>query len=402
MQHTILVISSAYKGIELLKELHAQGCRVLFLTKEELRDEAWPYESIDEIFFMPDLRRYQDITNAVSFLAREQKIDQIIPLDEFEVEITAILREHLRLPGMALTATRKFRDKLAMREVTKAAGLPCPEFCSTIHRPTLAEYLDRVPAPWMLKPRMEAGSIGIKKCQTAQELWDKLNELGDMQSHYLVEQFIPGDVFHVDSVIADGKIHFCSVQKYGAPPINVYQGGGVFNSRVLDRDSDDAKALRALSTKLVEGMDYKSGIAHAEFIKSHATGDYYFLEVAARVGGAFISDLIEKATDINPWREWARLELAKLRGETYQLPPMRDEYGGLIITLAKQQRPDLSAYNDPEIVWKPQKDYHAGLIMVSPDAGRIESLLADYTTRFVQDFLAVGRPEDVSQTGHTG
>ena len=56
-------------------------------------------------------------------------------------------------------------------------------------------------------------------------------------------------------------------------------------------------------------MGFVRGVTHAEFLRADSDGKFYFIEVAARVGGAFISDVIEAATGINLWREWARLEV---------------------------------------------------------------------------------------------
>ncbi len=136
------------------------------------------------------------------------------------------------------------------------------------------------------------------------------------------------------------------------------------------------------------------GVTHAEFIKAHADGQLYFLEIAGRVGGAHLSDLIEASTSINPWAEWARIETATARGETYQLPPIQQRYGGLLVCLAKQEHPDMSAYQDPEIVWRMNKKNHAGLIVVSDDIDRVETLLDNYAERFMMDFMAYAPPKD--------
>ena len=71
---------------------------------------------------------------------------------------------------------------------------------------------------------------------------------------------------------------------------------------------------------LAPAFGLRDGVTHAEYIKAHADGKFYFLEIAARVGGAFISDLVEASTNVNLWREWGRIEVANLRGETYVLP----------------------------------------------------------------------------------
>jgi hypothetical protein len=138
----------------------------------------------------------------------------------------------------------------------------------------------------------------------------------------------------------------------------------------------------------------RRGATHTEYIRAHADGRLYFLETAARVGGANIAEAVEFATGINLWTEWARIELSHLRGEAYQLPTVREGYAGVINCLARQEWPDLNGYNDPEVVWKMAKKHHAGLIVASPNAARVESLLNDYGARFAQEFLAVLPPRD--------
>ena len=145
---------------------------------------------------------------------------------------------------------------------------------------------------------------------------------------------------------------------------------------------------------MVKSQGMERGVTHAEFIKGHADGEMYFLEVAARVGGANIADLIEYSTGVNPWAEWARLEIATIRGETYKAPKPIQKFGGLINTLAKQEHPDMSAYNDPEVVWKSDKKDHAGLILVADNVERVNELLNSYVERFSNDFLAVAAPKN--------
>lgn len=389
MSATILAMSSYFKGEAFLQEAKRQGCRVLLLTEEKIAGEPWPRESIDEVFLMPNLSKLGDVINAVSYLCRGQQIDQIIALDEYDVETVAVLREHLRLPGMGHTATLRFRDKLAMRQITQAAGINVPDFTPILNYDRLRDFMDAVPAPWVLKPRTEAGAMGIKRLHHSEELWRALDVLGDRQSHFLLERFVPGDVYHVDSIIWGGQILFATTQKYGRPPLNVSHDGGVFVSQTLPANSKDSKALKALNKKVIGTLSMENGVTHAEYIKAHDGGQFYFLEIAARVGGAHLSDLIEASTGLNPWAEWAKIVAAEIRGESYQLPAVRQDYGGLLVCLAQQEYPDLSGYNDAEIVWRLNKKQHAGLIVASPDANRVQTLLDSYTERFAHDFLAV-------------
>lgn len=397
---TFLFVSSNFKGEAMIRAIKSLGCYVLLLTEEKLRQEPWPYDVIDESFYTPNLAHYQDVIHTIAYLCRGRQIDQIIPLDEFEVELVSMLREHLRLPGMGVTAARHFRDKLVMRELAHAAGIPVPEFVQIKNYDRLRGYMESVPAPWVLKPRAEASAMGIKKIHEPEQLWRTLDVLGDSQSYYLMERYLPGEVFHVDSIVFAGKILFASVQKYGRPPMDVYHGGGVFNSRVMPAHSGEVIQLRHINAQIIEALGMVHGVTHSEFIQS-ADGTFYFLESAARVGGANLADMIEAATNINLWREWGYVEYAALHGQPYKLPEVKQHYAGILMTLAKQEHPDLSAYTDSEVVWRATKPYHAGVIVASEAFQRVEELLDSYTRRFAADFMAVADPWGPQRTGHT-
>jgi biotin carboxylase len=390
-QSTVLCLASYEKGHEFLRECKRQNCRVLLVTSLSLRGEAaWPLDAIDEVFYMPDVRKEWDadeLIRAVSHLARDEEIDLIVPLDDFDLEKAAALREHLRVPGLGETTTRHFRDKLAMRMRAAEAGIPVPEFVHALNRRRLEEFTRTVPGPWLLKPRFEASATGIKKINSADELWPALDALGDRQSFHLVERYVPGDIYHVDSIVSEREVVFAAASRYGTPPFDVAHGGGVFTTRTLPRDSEDGRRLLEANARVLEAMRLLRGVSHTEFIKSRADGEFYFLETAARVGGAHIVELVEAARGVNLWAEWAKIEIDRGRGN-YRLPPLRDEHAGLIVSLARQEQPDTSAYDDPEIVWRLDKPSHVGLIVRAGDPARVEQLLDSYARRFAHDFLA--------------
>ncbi len=384
---TILCVSSYEKGQEFLRTCKAIGCRVLLLTVEKLRHAGWPFECIDEVFTMPEGLSLQNLIYAVSYTARSQPIDRVVALDEFDMENVSALREHLRIPGMGLTTVRYFRDKLAMRARAKEAGILVPEFVHVLNYDTLREFMSRVPGPWLLKPRSQASGIGMKKIHSAEELWPWLDQLGDQQSFYLLEQFVPGAVYHVDSVVSERGLVFAEAHAYGTPPLDTSHHGGVFTTRTLPRDAEETKALHEINQKLLAELGFVRGVTHAEFLKAHADGKFYFIEVAARVGGAYIADVIEAATGVNLWREWARLEVGAGK-QAYQLPAVRRDYAGVILSLARQEHPDTSAYNDPEIIFRVTKYHHVGFILKSPSHERIQKLLESYAQRIRDDFMA--------------
>ncbi|HXG88787.1 MAG TPA: ATP-grasp domain-containing protein [Vicinamibacterales bacterium] len=389
MSLTMLCLASYHKGLEFLREAKRQGCRVLLVTSASLRDADWPRDSLDDIFYIHDDRKrwkIDDLILGTAHLARRSPIDRIVPLDDFDLEKASALREHLRIPGMGETTMRHFRDKLAMRMKAQEEGLPVPAFVHVLNDDRIREFCRRVPPPWFLKPRHQAGSIGIRKINGEDELWAVTEALGDERSYFLLEEFVAGDVCHVDSIVYQRDVVAAVPSKYGTPPFDVTHSGGVFTTRLMDRTSAEASELLQLNKQLLVALGLVRGVSHSEYIRGE-NGRLVFLETSARVGGAHIAELIEAATGVNMWAEWAKIEVAG--GEKpYRVPAMRNDYAGLIVSLARQESPDLGDYTDPEIVWRLDKPSHAGVIVRSPHLARVDELLTSYESRFRTDFVA--------------
>ena len=390
---TVLCLATYEKGQEFMRECRRQGCRVLLLTLDKLRDADWPRDSIDDVFYIQrDIGR-EDLLKGVSHVARTHRIDRIVALDDFDVEMAALLREHLRVPGMGETTARYFRDKLAERMKARNFGILVPDFVHTVNDDQIKAFADTTPLPWILKPRSQAAAIGMKKIDRAEDLAPALDELGDRRSFYVLERFVAGDVFHVDAIVWDRALAFQAVHRYGQPPFQVAHGGGIFTTTSVSKEDPAWAALDRINRDVLTTFGIVRGVTHTEFIRSAADGRFLFLETSARVGGAFIVDLVEAESGLNLWREWAKLEIAGEDG-IYKVPQTSSRYAGLVLTLAKQEWPDLSGYTDPEIVYRVKKANHAGMIVASENEARVRALLDEYAGRFTHDFFAFAPAPD--------
>lgn len=386
---TVLCLATFEKGAPFMRACHELGCRVLLVTLEQLKDApSWPREALTDTFYLPETLSRDDLLKGVSHIARRHAIDRIVALDDFDVETAALLREHLRVPGMGETTARYFRDKLAMRFRAQSAGIPVPDFVSLFNDTAVAAYAERVPPPWFVKPRAQAAALGIRKAHSVETLWQIVHDLGDERSFYLLEQFVQGDVYHVDSIVVGGEVVFSAAHRYGAPPWTVAHEGGVFTTQTVAPDQPAHAALTRLNREVLTSLGLARGVAHTEFIHDAAADRYVFLETSARVGGAFIVDVVEAATGLNLWREWARVEIAGEDGG-YVLPEHRSRAAGLVLSLANQEHPDLSSYDAPEVVRRLDKPHHAGLIVVADDPARVRELVEEYAGRVQREFTAV-------------
>ena len=391
---SILCIASFFKGEEFMRAAKDEGCTVYLITSTSLKNADWPNAHIDETFYVNEVNdekghwNMEEVISGLAWVIQTKPIDRIVSLDDFDVEKGTALREHFRIPGLGQTTGRYFRDKLAMRIKAHAEGVLCPAFSDLFNNDRVNAYLDSVAAPWLIKPRGEASASGIKKAHNKDEAWQIINQLGDKRHHALIEQFRPGDVYHVDSINFEGKCVFTSVNRYLSTPMDVAHGGGVFRSITVEYGSDDDKHLTKLNADVMKAFGMHYSASHTEFIKDRETGKFVFLETASRVGGANLAEMVEASSGINLWREWARVEAAMGKGEKYVLPKVRKDYSGIVVSLSRHQHPNTEGFNDAEIIWRMNKEYHIGMIVRAKKQQRVLELFEGYTLRIFSDFHA--------------
>lgn len=393
MKKHIVCIASEQKGNEFIEEAQNAGWHVTLVTRKRLLDQPWFWTALNDVKTVEDNASQEDYVRAVTNVAGSRTIDRVVGLDEFDVTTAARAREHLQLPGMTSSHALRFRDKLSMRNIACEAGIPCPEFTGIFNQREIEDFLGRVEMPLIVKPRFEVSAFGIRKCETVDQVWSVLNDLDgrnnwrDHPSQFVLEKFIRGSVYHVDSIVDGGKVLAAGVSKYGTPPFSVSHYGGVFTTSIVSYRSKERKELEAMNKKLLAAFKYERGVTHAEFLHSEEDGKFYLLEVACRVGGAYIANVLEHACNFNLWREWARLETAT-EENPYKLPKLRKDFAGVALALANTDDPDTSHYADEEIVYRVAKPKHVGLIFFTKKGKRLEKLLATYTERIAADFLA--------------
>jgi len=392
----IICLATYFKGVDFIRECKSRGNQVVLVTKEKMLGEDWPRESLADLIALPNDADLELFIHLLGLLGRQTQIDRVVALEEFDVITAAQIRDHFGLPGMSSAIARLFRDKGAMGAKAREAGVQVPDFVPLLNYNVIRDFMERVPPPWIIKPRSDVSAIGIRRVNQEGEVWQALDEmdsrerLRERSAHHLLARFVAGEVFHVDSVVSNGRVIFAGVNQYGRPPMDVAHKGGAYLSHTVTRGSEDEKVLLANNRRLVRTLGLKEGAAHAEFIKGAADGTFYFLEIAARVGGAYISEVLEASSGVNLWREWARIELSD--GRIRRITPQRREYAGIVLSLAKQEFPDTSAYDDAEVVYRVKKKHHAGLIVCSPKLARVQELLNNYSLRFAGDFAAVMPP----------
>ena len=380
-----------------MDECKKLGNKVILITSENLKDKPWPWHAIDEVYYMPEIEasvwNLDHLVQGFAYLMKNHQIDAVIALDDFDVEKAAMIRETYRIPGMGQTTHRYFRDKLAMRQQAKDNGISVPEFSSIFNDAKLHQFTQDVAGPWVLKPRSEASASGIIKINSADELWPAVETLGNERYKFLLEAFKPGDVYHVDCLVYNKEIVFSCFSKYLSPPMKVSHEGGVFRTKTLARNSEEAMGLEKINKEVLDKFGIQNGATHSEYIRG-IDGQYYFLETSSRVGGAHIPDMVEAATGVNIWREWAKLENALLDGETYTVEETQKLFAGLIVSLAKEKHSDTTDLQNEDVEKFLPIDYHIGIVYKATTEEKIQERLDEAATIVTERILNILPPKD--------
>lgn len=385
---TVLGITQFFKGEEMMTAFKELGCHTVVVATARLQDRPWPREVIDELFFLPDFDNEDTLLHGISYLQQDRSIDVIVPLDEYCVEVAARLRAHLGCPGLCEGVARKVRDKLTMRLLAKEHDIPVPEFGNFNNRQQLSQFLENTPPPWMLKPRAAGGSVQIRKLHDPAKVWELYERFGDERSHHLIEGFLPGEVYHVDSIVFDHKVELAVAGNYGRPPFLVWHGGGVFTSRTVPRGSKLHKNLLDANEAVIKAVGICRGVNHVEFLGLGE--DVYFLEIGARVPGSHLDRLTTAATGVDLFKEAAKLELSWLPGHDYQAPAFKHREAGMVQCLARYQEPCLEFARDcKELDWSLAWDHHLALAFASKSSKTIDRHLEHFARRLHDDYLAV-------------
>ncbi len=96
---TVLCLASFFKGNRFFQRLHEEGCYVILITSDRFKNEDWAREYIHEFHSVQSFEDRAALINGTAWLFRDRRIDRIVALDDFDVEVGAALREHFRIPG---------------------------------------------------------------------------------------------------------------------------------------------------------------------------------------------------------------------------------------------------------------------------------------------------------------
>ena len=200
------------------------------------------------------------------------------------------ISEELGLPGIGLATAELFTDKYQMRQFLRQRGYPTPEYrlCQSVE--DAADFVAKVGHPIVLKPPANQGSRGVFVVGADSELPNRFAEARRFShdEHVLAEQFLPGPELSVEGFkSSDRHFSLAVARKKGFAHNPMVASELVYAPSAEDRDFEP---LKYQHNAMVEEMDLRFGITHAEYVFSEDR--FVLIEVAARGCGNNVSSHI--------------------------------------------------------------------------------------------------------------
>ncbi len=293
---------------EFVRALHAVGARVtgigerpIGMLGDELKSWLHHYEEVPNVTSPVVLER------AVKRVQSQVRVDRLEATIEAHVMAAAKVRESCGIPGTSVHSTFLCRDKPAMKETLRAAGVPCAQSLGSSDPDELRAFALKVGFPLILKPRDAAGASGTMRVDDVRELEAGLRAMGVGQGRSIAaEEFIEGHEGFWDTISIGGNVAHEFVTHYYPNVLDAMRHRWISPQFIATNRVDSAPGyleVKALGRKVIAALDLGTTATHMEWF--YGPKGLNFSEIGCRPPGVRAWDLYATGNDIDIYREWA-------------------------------------------------------------------------------------------------
>lgn len=327
---------------EFARALHAVGARVTGIGErpkesldEELRSWLIHYEQIGNVTDVDQLEK------AVRFVQSKVRVERLEAVIEAHVLAAAQARERLGIPGTSVETTYLCRDKPAMKDVLRKAGIPCAASLGSKDPKEIGDFARQVGFPLVVKPRDAAGASGTARVEDMAELDAALGQFGAKDGHSVaVEEFIEGHEGFYDTLTIQGRIVHDFVAHYYPNVLEAMRTRWISPQLVTSNRIDAAGygEVKAMGKRVIEALGIETAATHMEWF--FGSKGLKFSEIGCRPPGVRTWDLYSAANEFDLYREWAS---AVVHGRPESRPSRA--YSAGLIALRPDQDGKISHYS---------------------------------------------------------
>lgn len=231
---------------------------------------------------------------------RRQPVDFVIAFSEYDLDAAALVRTEFNIPGAKVADNLLCRNKASMKEALTGSSVRYPQYRNVASRGGVEAFCHEHGFPVILKPQVGAASDGVVKIERLEDIPD----LPDFNG-YEVEEYIEGDIYHVDAILAADSMPYFKVSKYLNTCLD-FRNGLPLGSVTVDDRAFIAR-VRAFTEEVCLRLNLHNQAIHLEIIERR--GELVFLEIGGRVGGGEIPFVALRSEGIDLYELWTRAAL---------------------------------------------------------------------------------------------
>lgn len=313
-----------------LKEVGAMVTAIGHTPKARLDSRLKRY--LDSYLQVGSLLDEGQLLEAARAATKVRPVDFMETGDESMVLAVAKVRAALNIPGLSVRTVTLCRDKPAMKEALREAGVPCAASVGTANLRELQDFAEREGFPLILKPRSALGALGTHRVESMAELEQRAGELGLRQGQSIAaEEFVEGHEGFYDTLSVKGEVIHDFISHYYPNVLDALSDRRVSpqiaaTNRVSLSSYDE---LKAMGKKVIKALGIGTSATHMEWF--FGPKGLKFSEIGVRPPGEKIWDLYCAGNDMDLYREWAMIHV---HGQPGSQPSRR------LATGSVQVRPD--------------------------------------------------------------
>jgi carbamoylphosphate synthase large subunit len=334
---------------EFVRALHSVGARVIGIGErpkssldDGLRHWLTHYEEIGNVTDEAELEK------TVRWLQGRTKIERLEAVVEAHVMAAARVRERCGIAGTSVETTFLCRDKPAMKEALRKAGIPCAQSIGSSDASEIKAFAEKVGFPLIVKPRDAAGASGTHRVENPGELHDALVACHvDKGRSVAIEEFIEGHEGFYDTITANGEVLHEFVSHYYPNVLEAMRTRWISPQFIATNriDQPGYDELKELGRRVIKALGIGTSATHMEWF--YGPKGMKFSEIGCRPPGVRAWDLYAAGNEIDIYREWA---MAIVHGRASQLPSRRFAAG--IIALRPDRDGRISHYDNKDEIFR--------------------------------------------------
>lgn len=288
----LLIIGASILQLPAIKKAKEMG---LYVAVADFNPNAIGIQYADEYFNASTMDE-----DAVLNVAKEFKPDGIMTLaTDMPMRGVAKVSDALGLNGISYETAVKATDKYDMIKAFEEHNVPAPWFCLVKNIEELSQLKDKISYPCIMKPTDNAGSHGVVKIHSYEELVDnyEYSHNCSRRGSVIVEEYLDGQEVSVEVMVVDGKVNILQITDKlttGAPYF-VEMG----HSQPSRLDLNIQNQIKDVAEKACKAIGVNKGPAHVEMKVTSQYGPK-MIELGARMGGDNITThLVPLSTGID-------------------------------------------------------------------------------------------------------